>query len=265
MWICRSVRNDADNHPGGSILAAHCDEMRDVIQLHREYLSSIQWLDTPALLHSLGLPADTKSFAYSPAQAQPFEHGPSPDEVMQWWRATQDAHIRQLKTPVQWDKASKVELIQYLYAGQDLELYNLLAYLDQVGTEAVAFGFRTRPRSQYGDDTELLKAANARGFAVRFPQAMLAPEFYLPFGASIILVVVDWRGQTSRFGSLPNLARELVEVLTLIENSDRSAASAGRSDTQHEDRLAGAYNAARIKLDLARAGMRENLPFWFSE
>ena len=94
---------------------------------------------------------------------------------------------------------------------------------------------------------------------------MIAPEFYLPFPANIILEVSDWRGRTSRFGSLPNLVRELAEALALIEAADPAAAAAGQNDVQHEDRLAGAYNAARIKLDLARAGLGENLPFWFSE
>ena len=170
-----------------------------------------------------------------------------------------------MRTAVEWDETSKIEVVRHLYAGQELELSNLLAYVDQAGTDALADGFRARNRGIGGDDAELLKASYARGFAVRFPQAMIAPEFYLPFPANIILEVSDWRGETSRFGSLPNLARELAEVLALIEVADPAAAAAGQNDVPHDDRLAGAYNAARIKLDLARVGVRENLPFWFSE
>lgn len=110
-----------------------------------------------------------------------------------------------------------------------------------------------------------MEAARVRGFSVRFPQPSIAPGFFLPFPANIILEVPDWRGEVSRFGSLPNLARELAEVLALIAAADPSAATAGQRDAKHEDRRAGACNAARIKLDLARAGLRENLPFWFSE
>lgn len=228
-------------------------------------LSSIEWLDTPALLRFLGLPADTRMFSYTPEQAQPFQRASLPDAVMQWWRAVQDAHIGQLRTAVEWDETSKVEIVRYLYAGQDLELSNLLAYVEQAGTDALAAGFRARNRDKYGLDAELLKVAQARGFAVRFPQAMIAPDFYLPFTANLILEVPDWRGETSRFGSLPNLARELETVLTLIEATDPAATVAGRTDAPHEDRLVGAYNAARIKLELVRAGLRENLPFWYSE
>ena len=228
-------------------------------------LSAIRWLDTSALMRSLGLPPGTRVFTYTPEQAQPFERSSSPDVVMQWWRAVQETHISQLRTAVEWDEASKVEVVRYLYAGQELELSNLLAYVDQAGTDALATGFRARSRGVDGDDTELLKSSYARGSAVRFPQAMIAPEFYLPFPANIILEVPDWRGETSRFGSLPNLARELAEVLALIAAADPAAAAAGQNDAQHEDRLAGACNAARIKLDLARAGLRANLPFWFSE
>ena len=228
-------------------------------------LSAIYWLDTDALMRSLGLPPETNVFTYTPEQAQPFEHASSPEAVMQWWRAVQEARIGQLRTAVEWDETSKVEIVRYLYAGQDMELYNLLAYVDQAGTDSLANGFRARAQGPAGDDAELLDAARARGFAMRFPQLMTGPDFYLPIPANLVLEVPDWRGKTTRFGSLPSLERELTEILALIRAADPAAAAAGQNDTRQEDRLAGAYNAARIKLDLARAGLKENLPLWYSE
>ena len=142
---------------------------------------------------------------------------------------------------------------------------NLLAYVHEAEVDALATGFRNRPRGQYGVDVEFLDAASARGFLVRFPQASIGADFFLPFATNIILEVIDWFGGTSCFGSLPTLARELAEVLALIATADPEAAVAGQNDIKHDDPLAGAYNAARIKLDLARVALRENLPFWFSE
>ena len=94
---------------------------------------------------------------------------------------------------------------------------------------------------------------------------MLSPTFYLPFTANLILEVPDWSGNTERFGSLPNLVRELSEILDTVKALEPDAAVAGSQDIKHEDRLANAYNAARIKLDLTKVGLQQNLPFWFSE
>ena len=100
---------------------------------------------------------------------------------------------------------------------------------------------------------------------MRFPQATIGPTYYLPFKANLILEVPDWSGEVEKFGSLSNLVEELTEVLVVVEWADSKAAEAGQKDTYHEDRLASAYNAARIKLALARIGLEKNLPFWFSE
>ena len=152
-----------------------------------------------------------------------------------------------------------------VYAGQDLELSHLLAYIDLVGLDGLTADYRTRPRDKYDMDKDLLNKASRRGFSVRFPQATIGPTYYLPFKANLILEVPDWSGEVEKFGSLSNLVEELTEVLVVVGWADSKAAEAGQKDTYHEDRLASAYNAARIKLALARIGLEKNLPFWFSE
>lgn len=67
---------------------------------------------------------------------------------MRWWKATQDANIGQLGEAVHWDETSKVELPRDIYADQDLELFNLLAIIDQIGAAALATDFRTRIRDE---------------------------------------------------------------------------------------------------------------------
>ena len=228
-------------------------------------LSAIQFLDTPALKRALGVPADATVFMYNQEQAEPFLRRSSPEDVTRWWNATQLAYAGQLRGAVYWDESRTFELTRDVYADQDLELLNLLAYVHELGADALATGLRARPRNQFGLDDELQRAAGARGFLVRFPQASIGADFFLPFATNVILEVTDWRGGTSRFGSLPTLARELADILALIATADSEAAVAGQNDIKHDDPLAGAYNAARIKLDLARVGLRENLPFWFSE
>ena len=46
-------------------------------------LSAIHWLDTAALMRSLGMPADARVFTYTPEQAQPFERSSLPEVVVQ--------------------------------------------------------------------------------------------------------------------------------------------------------------------------------------
>ena len=203
----------------------------------------------------MGLDDKTTVFVYSSEQAERFYRKYPADRIMEWWDAVQEAHIAQLGSKIFWDENADFERLTNVYAGQDLELSHLLAYIDLFGPDSLTTDYRTRPRDKYSMDKDLLKSAEQRGFSVRFPQAIIEPTFYLPFKANLILEVPDWSGKVEKFGSLPNLVEELTETLAIVKQADPKAAETGQNDTHHEDRLAGAYNAARIKLALARIGL----------
>ena len=47
-------------------------------------LSSIQFLDVPALRRALGIPADATVYMYTQKQAEPFLRMSSPEDVTRW-------------------------------------------------------------------------------------------------------------------------------------------------------------------------------------
>lgn len=212
-------------------------------------ISPISFLDGEALLKNMGLdPTKTNVYTYTPQQAERYTRKCTAEHIFQWWGSIQERNLTQLGSKISWDEASTFERVRDVYPAQDLELSHLLAYIDLFGTASLANGYRTRPRNKYGEDRELLANTGKRGFSICFPQAAIGPTYYLPFTANLILEVPDWSGKTERFGSVPNLAKELAEVLAIIEGADPEAAEAGQKDMHHDDRLASAYNAARIKV-----------------
>lgn len=228
-------------------------------------LSKIERIDTKAMAQALGTPESARFFAFTPEQAAAFAQKVSPQQVTQWWEATEAAYSMQLNQRVRWDEASDYIAFRYLYSEQHLNLRYVAAYLDRFGEATLATGFAARVRDYRGFDEELDAWSKYRGFGSRFPQITIDADTWLPFAANLVLSVPDWTGTTAEFGSLPRLLDEYEEILRIIAEADPQAATAGIEDRIHENLLAGAYNAARIHRELARIAVDVNLPLWFSE
>ncbi len=139
-------------------------------------------------------------------------------EILSWRDRVAKKYVGQIDEFC-WDERSSAEFSEDVSSGDDVNFYYAAAVFDQLtprGSYEALSGTQTlSPAVKYA----AIKARYDRGFSGRFPQLMTGASYWLSFDKNLVLEEPDWFGNPARFGSLPQLRRELGELRGIFERS----------------------------------------------